>query len=324
MQPDQGNSMGGRPRVSVALCTYNGSRFIEEQIRSICTQTLPPHEIVLSDDASSDNCVAVARRVHEHLTASGVETPRLRLLQNPVALGVTRNFEQGVKACEGDYIALCDQDDIWHPEKLARLVGALQSDGGRSLAHADAQLVDSRGRPLGTTLFEALGVSQAEIDQVQRGQAFDVLLRRNLVTGATAVFRRTLLERALPFPEGWLHDEWLGLIAAAQGGVDVVAWCCIDYRQHGANQVGAGKLGLVGRIRKAMEPRGDDAARRGAKARLLIERLEAMAVPDAMVEKARMRLLHQQGRAARPRAVDPPPRGPGAGRGLRRGGRPGR
>lgn len=298
------DATSGGPAVSVALCTYNGARFIEEQIRSICAQTLPPHEIVLSDDASRDDCIAVAQRAHEACARAGHDgtmRPSLRILRNEPALGVTRNFEQAVQACTGDYIALCDQDDIWHPEKLARLVDALESGNRPSLVHADARLVDSQGRPLGATLFGSLAVSPAELDQVHRGHAFEVLLRRNLVTGATTVFRRTLLKQALPFPPGWLHDEWLGLVAAAQGGVDLVEWCCIDYRQHGANQVGAARLSPAGKVRKAMAPREDDAPRRAAKARLLVERLQALSIPEAMVEKARMRLLHQERRAALPR-----------------------
>jgi len=298
------DAIGGGPAVSVALCTYNGARFIEEQIRSICAQTLPPHEIVLSDDASRDNCIAAAQRAHEACARAGHDgtmRPSLHIIRNETARGVTRNFEQAVQTCRGDYIALCDQDDIWHPEKLARLVDALESGSRPSLVHADARLVDSQGQSLGATLFGSLAVSPAEFAQVHRGHAFEVLLRRNLVTGATTVFRRTLLEQALPFPPGWLHDEWLGLVAAAQGGVDLVEWCCIDYRQHGANQVGAARLGPAGKVRKAMASREDDAPRRAAKARLLVERLQALSIPEAMVEKARMRLLHQERRAALPR-----------------------
>lgn len=291
------------PRLSVALCTYNGARFIEDQVRSICVQTLAPFEIVLSDDASRDDSVAIAQRVHGACTSPGRSGPRLRILRNPVALGVTRNFEQAVIACEGDFIALCDQDDVWHPQKLERLVATLQSDRRPSLVHADARLVDSQGRPLGVTLFQSLAVSQEEFAQIRDGRAFDVLLRRNLVTGATMVFRRALLEHALPFPPEWLHDEWLGLVAAAHGGVDVVEWCSIDYRQHGANQVGAQRMGLMAMARKALAPRGDDAQQRSAKARILLERLHAMpqVVAGLMVEKARMKLVHQQHRAALPR-----------------------
>ena len=294
---------GGRPLLSVALCTYNGARYIEVQLRSICDQTLVPDEIVLSDDASRDDVVAVARRVHAACAQSlpeGGMRPRLRVLQNAVSLGVTRNFEQAVKACEGAFIALCDQDDVWHPEKAQRMVAALQASGRPLLVHADARLVDSQGQPLGSTLFGALGVSQAELDRIHAGQAFGVLLRRNLVTGATTVFRRELLEQALPFPRDWLHDEWLGLIAAAQGGADVLEWSSIDYRQHGANQVGAGRLGFAGRVRKALAPRGDDASRRQTKATILLERLRAMGalVPGTLLEEAGARLAHQQRRAA--------------------------
>ncbi|MGR4872139.1 glycosyltransferase family 2 protein [Variovorax sp. LARHSF232] len=303
---DGGIADDGGPLLSVALCTYNGARFIEEQVRSICAQTLTPDEIVLSDDASRDDCVTLARHAHAACAAQltqGDARPRLRVLQNHVALGVTRNFEQAARACEGEFIALCDQDDIWDPEKLERLVAALRGGRQPSLVHADARLVDSQGRPLGSTLFGSLGVSQTELELVHGGQAFDVLLRRNLVTGATTVLRRSLLEHALPFPPEWLHDEWLGLIAAALGGLDIVEWCSIDYRQHGTNQVGAQRMGLIERVRKALAPRGDDARRRSAKARILLERLQAMGelVPGALLEKARMKLAHQQNRAALPR-----------------------
>ena len=296
-----------RPLLSVALCTYNGARFIEAQIRSICAQTLTPDEIVLSDDASRDDCVALARSAHAACVAQstpGDARPHLRVLQNDVALGVTRNFEQAASACEGEFIALCDQDDIWDPEKLERLVAALQGGRQPSLVHTDARLVDSQGHPLGQTLFGSLAVSRAEFDQIHGGQAFDVLLRRNLVTGATTIFRRSLLEQALPFPPEWLHDEWLGVVAAVRGGVDVLPWCSIDYRQHGTNQVGAQRMGLMEKVHKALAPRGDDALRRSSKARILVERLQAMGdpVPDALLEKARKKLSHQQHRAALPRS----------------------
>jgi glycosyltransferase involved in cell wall biosynthesis len=307
--PEDNGVLAGRsrPLVSVALCTYNGERFIEEQIRSICAQTLMPDEIVLSDDASRDDCVGIARRVHAACVAQlsqGGTRPSLRVLQNDVALGVTRNFEQAAMVCEGEFIALCDQDDIWHPEKLERLVAVLQGSRQPSLVHADARLVDSQGNPLGQTLFGSLGVSQAELEQIHGGQAFDVLLRRNLVTGATTIFRRSLLEHALPFPPEWLHDEWLGVVAAAWGGVDALQWCSIDYRQHGTNQVGAQRMGLMDRVRKALAPRGDDALRRSAKARILVERLQAMGelVPDALLANARKKVGHQQHRAALPRS----------------------
>lgn len=298
---------GHHPLVSVALCTYNGARFIETQLRSICEQTLLPDEIVLSDDASRDDVVAVARRVHAACAhaAMGDVRPRLRVLQNDAALGVTRNFEQAVRACEGEFVALCDQDDIWHPEKIERLVAALQGGPRQAmLVHADARLIDSQGQPLGATLFGSLGVSQAEFDSIHRGEAFNVFLRRNLVTGATTVFRRELLSQALPFPREWLHDEWLGLVAAAQDGVDVVQWSAIDYRQHGTNQVGARRLGFVARVRKALERRGDDALRRRAKAEILVGRLQALEgrIDASKVRQARGKLAHQERRAALPRA----------------------
>ncbi|SFN06906.1 glycosyltransferase family 2 protein [Variovorax sp. OV329] len=291
------------PLLSVALCTYNGARYIAQQIRSICEQTLLPDEIVLSDDASRDDCVAIARQAHEAWASDPHAVPRLRVLHNEKSLGITRNFEQAIEACEGEFIALCDQDDIWHPEKARRLMDAMHAGRLPSLVHTDARLVDSQGHPLGVTLFESLSVTRDELAGIHGGKGFDVLLRRNLVTGATAAFRRSLLDHALPFPPEWLHDEWLGVLAAATGGVEVLEWSSIDYRQHGANQVGARRLGLKSKIDKALAPRGDDAARRSARAQALVARLEVLGdkIAPGALESARKKLAHQRHRAALPR-----------------------
>ncbi|MBC7760514.1 MAG: glycosyltransferase, partial [Candidatus Saccharibacteria bacterium] len=101
--------------VSVALCTRNGAQFIEAQLRSILNQSVQPHEVILSDDASTDDTVAIARAVMND--DSG---PILTVIPNPIALGITANFEQAILACSGEFIALCDQDDVWHPHRLSR------------------------------------------------------------------------------------------------------------------------------------------------------------------------------------------------------------
>ncbi len=109
--------------------------------------------------------------------------------------------------------------------------------------------------PMGLTLFEALGVSEHELTAIEGGHGFDVMLRRNLVTGATAVLRRTVAETALPVPDGWIHDEWLAIIAAALWRTDVIRRPLIGYRQHGRNEIGASKLTMRRRIAKLRQPR---------------------------------------------------------------------
>jgi glycosyltransferase involved in cell wall biosynthesis len=295
--------MTGISRVSVALCTCNGSRFIAEQIESICRQTLPAAEIVMHDDASGDGTVAVAQAAWERCRAERPQaTPALRVVVHPQRLGIARNFAGAMTDCLGDLIALCDQDDHWYPERLERLVSRMDAQPATSLLHGNARLVGADGRWLGSTLFEGLAVSEAELQAIASGQAFEVLLDRNLVTGATTIFRRSLLTAALPIPAHWLHDEWLGAIAAAMGTVDVELESLLDYRQHGANQIGARREGLIDAYRRATKPRGDWHARRLMRAQELQLRLEAMsaAVPGPVIEAVRDKVAHHRVRADLP------------------------
>ena len=214
--------------ISVALCTHNGERFLEEQLRSILSQTLQPDEIVLSDDASTDGTVALAERIlAEHPSV------RLRVLRNGSPLGVTKNFEQAVSTTTGELVALSDQDDVWEPERLQRYAAEFAARPTLLLLHGEAELVDAEGALMGVRLFDALDTNPWELDRIRSGRAFDALVRRNLALGASVVFRRTLLEHALPFPVSWVHDEWLAIIAAAIGAAwlfalgTVMVVCCL-------------------------------------------------------------------------------------------------
>lgn len=227
--------------VSVALCTHNGSRYLRAQLDSILRQSMSVTEIVLSDDASTDGTVALAREVVEEPAHLAGASPELTVFENPRALGVTRNFEQAIRACRGDLIVLCDQDDVWFADRVAVMVEEFERRPELTLLHTDARLVDGHGLPLGHTLFDALRVQSATRARVHAGDAFSVLLRRNVVTGATVMFRASLLERAMPFSESWVHDEWLALVAATIGTLDLLDRATVDYRQHGRNEIGVAK-----------------------------------------------------------------------------------
>jgi glycosyltransferase involved in cell wall biosynthesis len=296
-------SSSGFALISVALCTHNGTRFIGEQIRSICLQTLPPEEIVLSDDASTDDGVEVARAtLRECERAKPGLSIDLRVIENSPPLRVTKNFEQAALACKGDLIALSDQDDIWHPDRLARIAAEFERRPELLLLHTDARLVGAGGQDLGGSLFHALEVKPFELDWIHGGHAFDVFLRRNLVTGATTVFRRSLLAQAAPFPVEWLHDEWLAIIAAAIGRVDALEDELIDYRQHESNQIGAQRDSLLRKVQKALASRGDTHVKRAIKAEILLARLLEIGdgVPSTIIEKVRSKIEHQRFRAELP------------------------
>lgn len=277
------------PTVSVALCTHNGARFVEAQVRSILSQSVLPDELVVSDDASTDDTIALI----EATLASRPHGMRVVILRNEPALGVVPNFQQALAACTSELIALCDQDDVWHEDRVAVALEHFRADD-RMLVHSDARLIDEAGAPLGHSLFDALGVTTAERREAAAGDELAVLLRRNLVTGATAMIRREVLTSAVPFPDLWVHDEWLAVIATSVGTGELVDTELVDYRQHGGNQIGVRKLGLGGKIGRILEPRNGRNRYLAERAALLVDRLEALGGvvrPDALA-RAREKLDH--------------------------------
>lgn len=284
--------------VSVALCTHNGAAFVEDQVRSILIQTRPISELVVSDDASTDDTVAVVERVVAELAP----TLNPRILRNRPALGVAANFEQAIRACTGDLIALSDQDDVWANDRLARVVPAFESDPSLLLAHGDARLVDDAGMDSGSTLFGMLRISPLERRLIDRGTALDAYLRRNLVTGATTILRRSLADQALPIPAGWIHDEWLGIMAAVLGRAAILPGKLVDYRQHASNQIGVTALTVTGRIRKLREPRTERNRNLFVRAQAFADRVQDMGelVDTRALRLAWAKLEHERYRLALP------------------------
>ncbi|MER3388733.1 MAG: glycosyltransferase [Microcella sp.] len=309
-----------RLTVSVALCTRNGSRFVREQVRSILAQRPAPLELVVGDDDSSDDTVAIIETaLAEARSADTAVQTALIVRRHSPPLGVVGNFADAMAHCRGDLIALSDQDDVWRDDKLARFVPLFAADARLQLAHSDARLVDAAGEPLGLTLLEALEITAAEREGLIAGDAFAVLLRRNLVTGATVVLRRTLLERAAPLPAEWVHDEWLAAVAAAHDphAVRLVPEPLIDYRPHGANEIGARKPTMADRWAKLREPRDDRAPLLAERTCLLAERLAALDVAPERVAQARAKHGHEARRRDLPRWQ--PARIPGIVAGVARG-----
>ncbi|WP_306232634.1 glycosyltransferase family 2 protein [Agrococcus beijingensis] len=297
-------------RVSVALCTHQGERWIEQQLRSILAQTHPVSEIVVGDDASTDRTLELVREV-----ASETDVP-IRIRHHETALGVAANFADAIAATTGDVVALSDQDDVWHPDRIERMLPQLE---GVALVHSSARLVDAHGAPLGSTLEASLEMSPWERAAMTEGRALDALLRRNLVTGATVLVRRDAAVAALPIPAGWIHDEWLAMCAALGDGVRYLPEETIDYRQHGGNQIGVQRLSALGKLRRVLEADSGKHARKAERATSLATEaqrrgLASGASLQALIEKAR----HERARAQlpRPRALRLPGvlRGVAAGR----------
>ncbi len=219
----------------VVMPVYRPDRhYLAEQMRSIASQSLPPAGLVavVADLTSGPLLTALAGRFGLPLALvepeAALDTPRA------VEAGLSRALTlAGAQAC----FALADQDDLWHPDRLARGVAALES--GADLAHSDARLVGAEGEILHPSVF---AYERRLPEPGLRG-----LLLRNTVTGMTATLSRRTVELALPFPPQagvhFFHDLWLALVAGATGGIVRLDAPLVDYRQHGGNVLGARQAG---------------------------------------------------------------------------------
>ncbi|MEY2461908.1 MAG: hypothetical protein QOH64_46 [Acidimicrobiaceae bacterium] len=219
-------------RISVAMCTRDGEGFVAEQLTSILRQTRLPDELVLFDDRSTDDTVAIARRVLHDAPFT------TRVCSNPHPLGVTANFSAAIAAASGDVIVLADQDDVWHPDKLTRLGSAFERSADVLAVFSDAHLIDGAGQPLPGTLWSRVGVSRGARRRLESGAVLEQLCRWKVVTGSTLAFRTGIVPLLLPMPPSTLHDSWIAVVAALLGRVVAVPEPLVSYRIHGANTVG--------------------------------------------------------------------------------------
>ncbi len=271
---------------TIVLCTCNGVRFLEAQWNSLLAQSRLPDEIVARDDASVDATVALLETLSRRAEDAGI---RVRLFRNTANLGYVANFEVALRDASGDVLLLCDQDDLWHREKLASLVEQFERRPELLALCGDARRVDAAGRALGPSLFDVLKISRKELRSIHAGKGFEVLLRRSLATGATMALRRTLLTDALPFPAGWVHDEWLAITAASLGGFDCTEQRLIDYRQHDANQLGMADRDLAAKWRDLVWPRAASIDNKLiARDEALQERLRALGTRVSSVDRGRV------------------------------------
>ena len=228
------NEVASRPgttltQVSVALCTYNGARWLPELLESVLAQEGVELEVVALDDASTDSTLDL-------LQAFALRDPRIRVFANERNLGHLKSFERCMGLCAAPLLAPCDQDDLWLPNKLATLVAAL---GDADLAYCDSEYIDADGRPLARRVSHDIG-------PMHQGQDPLRYVFQNTVSGHAMIVRREVFERAEPFPPLLYHDWWLAMCAAAGGGVVYVDDALVQFRRHelSASAVGGRVSGL--------------------------------------------------------------------------------
>ena len=212
------------PRVSVVVCTYNGACFLRPQLDSLLAQRLPPYEIIVSDDDSTDDTAAIVREY-------AARDARVKLHINRPALGFNLNFSKAFQLAEGDYVASCDQDDIWHPDKLSHLVEALKH---APLAfHNSALFTENPAQPSG--LKNPHNPVTNEL----------FLLLKPYIPGHECVFRRELLRDYADIVAAEPHisyDTLLCLTGATHGGITYVDEALVSWRRHRtATSYGSGR-----------------------------------------------------------------------------------
>ncbi|WP_234736188.1 glycosyltransferase family 2 protein [Tellurirhabdus bombi] len=221
--------------VSVAMCTYNGNRYVREQLESIAAQIRLPDEVIIVDDVSSDFTIQVIEEFCRQVSFP------IRLLVNEENLGSTKNFEKAVINCSGDIIVFADQDDIWREDRLTKTCAFFEQNPAVNVVFSDADIIDGASKPVGRKIWEEVQFGEQTQAKWQADKAYEILFNGYVVTGATMAMRRSFLPLVLPFPthiKYLIHDAWISLIAALHGSIDFISEPLIQYRQHESQQVG--------------------------------------------------------------------------------------
>ncbi|HVS91964.1 MAG TPA: glycosyltransferase family 2 protein [Mucilaginibacter sp.] len=202
------------PLVSIALCTYNGSAHLAEQLDTLVNQTYPNIEIVAVDDRSTDGTFAI-------LQSYAARYPQIKTHQNETNLGFTANYQKALGLCKGDLIALCDQDDVWDLHKIELQVAAINDN---MLIYHDSEFIHEDGTPMNRKM--------SDIRNFYRGGNPEPFLFDNCVSGHAILMKKKLLDAALPFDKRFFHDWWLAYVATNLGTIDFLPQCLVKYRQH--------------------------------------------------------------------------------------------
>ena len=217
---------------SVALCSYNGEKYIHQQIDSILSQTHKPSEIVVCDDGSTD-------RTPEILTEYQKQYPEIfRIHFNEINLRSVKNFEKAISLCSKEIIFLSDQDDIWAENKAEKIVSFLDNHPEIDVVATNGFCIDENG-----AVHEKYSLWDAPVFLREKGKNidyFEIILHCNIATGASMAFRAALKPEIMPFPvlKDYHHDEWIALNTARKGRFEFLNDKLFYYRTHQEQQVG--------------------------------------------------------------------------------------
>ena len=210
-----------KPFVSIAMTTYNGEKFLKQQLESILDQTYENFELIICDDASTDRTVEIIKSYQDK---------RIRLYKNDKNIGFAKNFEKAISLCSGKYIALADQDDIWVKEKIEEMVHAISQDENITLVYGDEYLIDEKGEIIADSFFEVTEYATNK-HNVER------FYSDNWIYGHNMLFSSKLKPFLKDIPVKF-YDTWIAIVAAKMGRIVFLNKKLGYYRQHSRSVTG--------------------------------------------------------------------------------------
>jgi len=219
------------------MATFNGERYIEEQIESIINQTAENWKLFIRDDGSTDSTVGIIKKF------VGQNPGKINYIESAKQhLGAKDNFARLLDSTNGDYFMFCDQDDVWLPDKIELTYERILEVEGKNgkgipvLIHTDLKVADENLNICAESFSRYQNLKPRKVKSLNR------LLVQNVITGCTVMINRALKNAGLPIPKNAImHDWWLGLVTSAFGIVDYIDIPTVLYRQHDINEIGAKK-----------------------------------------------------------------------------------
>lgn len=263
-------------KISICMCTYNGEKYIEEQLSSILLQIEKADEIIICDDGSTDNTVCILERFKRDFPLT-----KFKIYRNNHTLGPTKNFEKCISLASGNIILLSDQDDIWNPSKIEMIKNVFNKQQDCSMVFSNGIIMDQNGRNTRKKMWDVVGFKIGDPIHIS-------LFSRNVVTGATMAFRSEYRDMILPIPKDWIHDHWISMVLSSISDIYAINQTLIKYRRHREQSIGMREPTITENIDAALKNKNDYYEIEIAKLKELGERINDPMISDK-IEHLRVR-----------------------------------
>lgn len=220
-------------QIDILLATYNGEKYLEEQLDSILSQTYSNIQLIISDDCSTDNTRQILKKYEE-------QDKRIKIYYQEKNLGCVKNFEFLLKHVQNENFMLSDQDDKWLPEKVEKAYETMQKEKA-DLVFGDLEVVNENLETIYPSFNSYMSLNK-KIEKYINSYKLNYLY--NCITGCTVMTKKKWIQKVLPLPadsKHLVHDHWIGLMVALEGKLAYMPETYIKYRQHGNNQIGTEK-----------------------------------------------------------------------------------